>query len=197
VHVTFVCEANQARSPVAAALFAAALAVRQRDDRVAWQVDSAGVFASTGIPAMREMRELAAERGLDLTGHRSRGAEPFVIDVADLVLTMSHEQKDIIGARTNNVVTRCFVLDELVALLEAVANVAVPSGDPSGEMRIAGLPPTPRERLTAAHARRPYRPPHADDDVPDPFEGSGVDPTFVFARLESSVARLAVLLLDG
>jgi len=196
VHVTFVCEANQARSPVAAVLMVDELSRRSALDVSTWRVDSAGVFARAGVPAMREMRELAAARGLDLADHRSRGIEPPVIDVADLVLTMSHEQKDVIGSRTTGVVTRCFVLDELVSLLDEVARVPVPSGDPSGETRVLGLPAVPRERVAAAHARRPFRPPSPDDDVPDPFEGSGVDPSAIFTRLERSVARLAALLLD-
>ena len=49
MHVTFVCEANRARSPAAAALFAAELRNR-RPGADLWTVTSAGVFATAGLP---------------------------------------------------------------------------------------------------------------------------------------------------
>jgi len=93
-------------------------------------------------------------------------------------------------------VTRCFVLDELVALLTAVRDEPIPTGDADGATAVVGLPPTPRLRVAAAHARRPFRRPDPGDDVANPLEGSGVTPEATFARLERSVAALASLLLD-
>ena len=92
--------------------------------------------------------------------------------------------------------TRCFVLDELVALLRSVRDEAVPTGDADGSTAVTGLPPTPRERLAAAHARRPFRRPTPEDDVADPLEGSGVTPEATFVRLATSTGALAELLLD-
>jgi protein-tyrosine phosphatase len=202
VHVTFVCEANQARSPVAAALFSAELARRQRpggragESRGNWTVDSAGVFAAPHVPAMPEMQDLAAARGVDLTAHRSRALDEHGIAVADLLLTMTREQADLIGLRATGVVTRCFVLDELVALLDAVANVPVPTGAPDGASATTELPDDPRARVLAAHARRPFRLPDPEDDIADPLPGSSTSPEAAFARIERSVAALATLLLD-
>lgn len=195
MHVTFVCEANQARSPAAAALFAAEL-VRRRADAT-WRVDSAGVFASAGVPAMPEMQALASARGLDLSHHRSRGLDEHMTAIADLLLTMTREQADLIGARTNGVVTRCFVLDELVALLTSVREQPVPTGEPDGRVAVVGLPPAARDRIAAAHARRPFRRPVPADDVADPVQGSRVTPDETFARLARSVTTLAALLLDA
>jgi protein-tyrosine-phosphatase len=196
VHVTFVCEANQARSPVAAALFAAELRTRRELDGSRWRVDSAGVFATAGVPALPAMQDLAAARGLDLSAHRSRGLDEHMTAVADLLLTMTREQADLIGARTTGVVTRCFVLDELVALLAAVRDEPVPTGDVDGSTAVTGLPPASRDRVLAAHARRPFRRPRPDDDVADPLEGSGVTPEATFDRLATSIDALAELLLD-
>ena len=196
MHVTFVCEANQARSPAAAALFTAELR-RHRPGDAAWTVTSAGVFATAGVPALPAMQDLAAARGLDLSAHRSRGLDEHATAIADLLLTMTREQADLIGARTNGVVTRCFVLDELVALLTAVRDEPVPTGAPDGATAVVGLPPTPRERIAAAHARRPFRRSDPADDVADPLEGSGVTPEATFARLERSVAALGTLLLGA
>jgi protein-tyrosine phosphatase len=202
VHVTFVCEANQARSPVAAALFRAELARRGSADRAgvmlggAWTVDSAGVFASPEVPAMPEMQELAAARGVDLSAHRSRALDEHGIAVADLLLTMTREQADLIGLRATGVVTRCFVLDELVALLDAVKHVPIPTGAPDGASATTELPIDPRARVLAAHARRPFRLPDPDDDIADPLPGSSTSPEAAYARIERSVAALATLLLD-
>jgi protein-tyrosine-phosphatase len=202
VHVTFVCEANQARSPVAAALFRAELARRGSADRAgvmlggAWTVDSAGVFASPEVPAMPQMQELAAARGVDLSAHRSRALDEHGIAVADLLLTMTREQADLIGLRATGVVTRCFVLDELVALLDAVKHVPIPTGAPDGASATTELPTEPRARVLAAHARRPFRLPDPDDDIADPLPGSSTSPEAAYARIERSVAALAALLLD-
>ena len=196
MHVTFVCEANQARSPAAAALFAAEVATRTGAGAT-WRVDSAGVFATAGVPALPAMQDLAAARGLDLSAHRSRGLDEHLTAVSDLLVTMTRDQADLIGARTTGVVTRCFVLDELVALLTAVRDEAVPTGDTDGSTAVTGLPPTVRERLAAAHARRPFRRPSRKDDVADPLEGSGVTPEATVSRLAASTATLAGLLLDG
>ncbi len=195
MHVTFVCEANQARSPVAAALFADEVARRRPADDT-WRVGSAGVFAVAGVPALPSMAELAAGRGLDLSAHRSRGLDEHLTAASDLLVTMTREQADLIGARTTGVVTRCFVLDELVALLTAVRDVPVPTGDADGTSAVVGLPPAPRDRLAAAHARRPYRRPDPADDVADPLVGSGVTPEATFTRLVRSVTALAALLVD-
>lgn len=196
MHVTFVCEANQARSPVAQGLFAAELARRARPAGGPWTVDSAGVFATPGVPVMPAMHELAASRGVDLSAHRSRPLDEHGISVADLLLTMTREQADLIGSRANGVVTRCFLLDELVALLDAVAHVPVPTGEPSGTEETVGLPQDPRARVLAAHARRPFRMPSADDDITDPLPDSRTTPAAAFERIERSVAALARLLLD-
>jgi protein-tyrosine-phosphatase len=195
VHLTFVCEANQARSPVAAALFTAELA-RRRRHLGGWTVDSAGVFAAPHVPAMPAMQDLAAGRGLDLSHHRSRALDEHMIAVADLLLTMTREQADAIGLRATGVVTRCFVLDELVALLDAVVHEPVPTGAPDGTAATTELPADPRARVLAAHARRPFRLPDPVDDIADPLPGSRTSPEAAFTRIERSVAALAVLLLD-
>jgi protein-tyrosine-phosphatase len=202
VHVTFVCEVNQARSPVAAVLFAAELARRDATSGAtsgasSWTVDSAGVAGPPGEPAMPRMRELAAERGLDLSEHRSRTLDAASIDAADLLLTMTPAQADRVGLAGGGLAARCFVLGELVALLEAVAQVPLPATGPHDAPAAVGLPDGPAARVLAAHARRPFRLPDPDDAVADPLPGSGIHPDATFARLERLTASLAALLLDA
>lgn len=62
--VLVLCHANRWRSPLAAAVLAAAAP--------GWEVRSAGFKPDEGRPAARPIRLAAAERGYDLAAHRSQ-----------------------------------------------------------------------------------------------------------------------------
>ena len=64
--VLFVCSGNICRSPYAEAAAAARL------DPTRYSVASAGTVAWHGTEATATMQAVAADRGLDLTGHRAR-----------------------------------------------------------------------------------------------------------------------------
>ncbi len=83
--VLFVCTGNTCRSPMAEVLAAEALCARRSDV----EVGSAGTFAASGAPAAAEAVTVAAEHGLDLSGHRSRPLTPELASGADLVLCMA------------------------------------------------------------------------------------------------------------
>ena len=82
--VLFVCTGNTCRSPLAEVLFRDL--TRERDD---YEVGSAGVGAFSGQPASRHSQELARERGLDLSGHRSRAVTVDLVDDATHIFAMS------------------------------------------------------------------------------------------------------------
>ena len=85
-NLLFVCSGNTCRSPLAEAI--AARAVQERGwSHVA--VASAGTGASAGAPAAEHGRAVAAEHGLDLSGHASRPLTQELVEWADLILTMS------------------------------------------------------------------------------------------------------------
>lgn len=81
VNVLLVCEGNICRSPAAEYLLrlhtSAPLACR-----------SAGLATRPGRPAHPRIAELLAERGLDLSGHRSRPLTAAELRGHDLVLVM-------------------------------------------------------------------------------------------------------------
>lgn len=89
--ILLVCRANMARSPLAAALLDKALTDAGASG---YEVASAGVQAVEGAPAAHGTVVLAAERGLDLEGHRSRPVTPELVGGADLVTTMSQAHRD-------------------------------------------------------------------------------------------------------
>ena len=109
--VLVVCTANQARSPMAAALLARALA----DARLPAVVGSAGVLAANGAPPTRDaIRALAERRGLDLSGHRSQLLVAESIANADLVFGMAREHVREVIALEPSAWDRAFTLKELV-----------------------------------------------------------------------------------
>jgi protein-tyrosine phosphatase len=83
--VLFVCHGNICRSP-----FAAALARTLLPADVA--VESAG-FIDPGRPAPNEALAAAADRGIDLSSHRSRLITPHSLEASDLVVVMDVEQR--------------------------------------------------------------------------------------------------------
>ena len=114
MRVLFVCDANRARSPLAAALFARELDRRGMAAGVG--VASAGLATRDGQPAVPEAVEAAQTRGLDLAAHRSHLLTEEDLD-AELVITMTRSQLDVIAPRRPGLATRAFTLIELVSLL--------------------------------------------------------------------------------
>jgi protein-tyrosine phosphatase len=169
ITVTFVCDQNRARSPLAAAMLSAALAERFA---TGVEVGSAGIYARPGLPAMPEVIAAADALGLELRGHASRPLDDRITAASDLIVTMTHVQADLIGGRHGGIVTRLFVLGEL-------AGLTATDGPLPTDLPIA-------DRLERLHARRPLRGSREDDDVADPV-GHGPD------VLAATVARLDTL----
>jgi protein-tyrosine phosphatase len=84
--VLMVCTANVCRSPVAQVL----LASRMPDVAVA----SAGLYASSGRGADALAVQLMSTRGLDLTTHAAMPLTDPHVRGAQLILTMTREQRD-------------------------------------------------------------------------------------------------------
>ena len=95
--IVLVCTGNTCRSPMAETLLKELL--RQKfGNEDAVQVLSAGVAAGTGGMASPQAVEVMESRGLDLTGHCSRPLDDAVMNVADLVLTMTRGHQAAIQA---------------------------------------------------------------------------------------------------
>lgn len=85
--ILFVCTGNLCRSPMAAAILRRRLA--EDPERTQWRVDSAGLWAEDGLPASRFAVTAMAERGYDLSEHRSQSVTPDLVAQADLILGMT------------------------------------------------------------------------------------------------------------
>ena len=157
--ILVVCTGNVCRSPLAEGFLRAAL-----EDRLgvsAPAVSSAGTAGWEGSPAMPESVEAAAERGVDISGHRGRTLVVQHVDEATLVVCMAAEHRDALARSVPEAASRTFTLKELVRLLDAL-----PAAD-------ASVPPAEAVVTRPAEADRLRRSgfegnPH-DEDVVDPL----------------------------
>src|SRR2546423_12554679 len=86
MNLLFVCSGNTCRSPLAEAL---ARKIADRRGLEDLNVSSAGTNANDNVPATDEALLVGMERGLDLTGHRSRKLTPAIVSEADLIFVMT------------------------------------------------------------------------------------------------------------
>ena len=110
--VLFVCTANRCRSPMAAALFKELLARNGMLDRI--QVESAGTWAEEGLPATSLARQVLAERGLDLSDHRSRCLTGELLHPFDLILVMEEGHREALRVEFPDIAERLYLLANMV-----------------------------------------------------------------------------------
>ena len=90
--ILFVCTANICRTPMAEYYLNSLVAKEDLEEMIL--VESAGTWAIDGAPAAEYSQKVCAEIGLDLSSHRSRPIDLYLVKQADLVLCMSVEHKN-------------------------------------------------------------------------------------------------------
>ncbi len=112
--ILFVCTANIARSPMAAALFNRL--VDQKGLAHRYRTESAATWGQDGLPAAVEGVLVMSEYGLDISQHRSRVVTPEVMKGADLVLTMEAGHAEALRLEFQTKRHQIFQLTEMVGL---------------------------------------------------------------------------------
>ncbi|MCD6290174.1 MAG: low molecular weight protein arginine phosphatase [Anaerolineae bacterium] len=110
--ILFVCTGNLCRSPMAAGLMRRRLAAVGLDGQV--QVRSAGIFAIPGRPASASAVQVMAERGVDISQHRSKTLELQDLEQADIVLVMEEAHRRSIFNWAPHLLRKVFLLSEMV-----------------------------------------------------------------------------------
>ena len=117
--VLFICTANICRSPMAVALFRERLK-QMRPDWKEWRVESAGTWAFEGEMASAYSQQVMAEKGLDISRHRSRQVTGEMLQDFNLILTMEVGQKEALQVEFPTLARRVFLLSEMAGRVEAV-----------------------------------------------------------------------------
>jgi protein-tyrosine-phosphatase len=92
--ILFVCTGNLCRSPMAEGILKKMLAEAGIQNI---QVFSAGTIASGDYPVTRLTQQVASERGIDLSQHRSQYLSVQLVEKADLILVMERIHRKEIG----------------------------------------------------------------------------------------------------
>lgn len=146
-------------------------------------VGSAGLLRGGSCATDLAIR-VTAERGIDITGHRSRTIDPQIVRAAPLVIGMTRQHVREVCVGYGGSIQRTFTLKELVRRGERVGPRA------AGETVSGWL-----ARVGAGRQAADLMGDDQDDDVADPAGGprSGYERTV--AELEDLVARLVQLLV--
>ena len=110
-NVLFVCMGNQFRSPLTAALFESRL--KQEGSFAGWIVGSAGTWVEGASGAHPTAIIEARNVGLDLSKHHTREVTYEMIAAADLVVVMTHGQKEALQFEFASQRSKIVMLSEL------------------------------------------------------------------------------------
>lgn len=116
-HILFVCTGNTCRSPMAKVI-AESLIEKMASPEMVITVDSAGVAAVDGAEASQQAIDVMAQRGVDLSGHRSKMLNAELIDRADMIFIMTLGHARAIIEQAPYASSKVFPLDPLDPVID-------------------------------------------------------------------------------
>ncbi len=114
INLLLVCTGNTCRSVMAQGLMDELIQQLGEEDVI--RVQSAGVAACHGAEATEEALQVLAERGIDMGGHRTRPVTEGSLAHANLVLSMTRGQRDMIKRMYPEAVDKVFSLLEYIGV---------------------------------------------------------------------------------
>ena len=119
--ILFVCTGNTCRSPMAAAIF------NKLNNQPDWRAVSGGLSALNGEKASEyAVKALETNFNLDISSHRSRSVSGDYLRRSELVLTMTHMQKDFLLRQWPDLADRIMTIGEMAG--EPTVQVQDPFG---------------------------------------------------------------------
>ena len=111
----FVCTGNTCRSAMAVGMCRALLAEKlgcgvDELEEKGYMIRSAGTMNLQGIPASEGATAVCAERGIDLSDHRSSALSRARIEESDLVLAMTRAHREAVLALYPDDASKCIVV---------------------------------------------------------------------------------------
>jgi protein-tyrosine-phosphatase len=121
--ITFVCQANVCRSPLAVGILRKL--IQEGDFQGGWKAASAGIWTPGGQKAHPLTLRILTEAGIEMADHRSREITRQLADESDLLLTMEVNQAEALRVEYPDLAAK-------VAPLSQLKGRAVDIADPIG-----------------------------------------------------------------
>lgn len=81
-------------------------------EKIGYTVESAGMMGSVGFPASSQSVRACAERGVDITAHRSKALTEKLIEESDFIFVMDSVHYERAVSLVAEAADRCMLLDE-------------------------------------------------------------------------------------
>lgn len=182
LRVITICTGNICRSPAAATLLGSAFPG-------VVETSSAGIRAVEGSDIEPHIRELLASAGLFPPVHRAHTATAPELDEADLILTMTVEQRGNVLELAPQLLRRTFTLKEFARVSADLVNDSTVTWAPRAdeESRLYNL-------LQAASRFRGRSSRQSDDDVDDPYRGTDEAYRKAFTEIRDAIGMISASL---
>ncbi len=117
VKFLFVCTGNTCRSPMAAGIFRKYLSEKlqcevDQLDKMGYKVFSAGIIDLESSPASAEARAACADKGIDITAHRSKILSRELIEENDFIFAMGRTHVERVTALSPKAANKCMLMAE-------------------------------------------------------------------------------------